>query len=110
MAFDPVTVVEARLAQKYDGTNSADLNNAISDFTVVSEDATNGLTFTSGGQQHTVARNGYLTWYQGRVDNVYQNGQDYQGAFRAAALATFAHVHDLVLTTGPAKPEGTETL
>lgn len=109
MAFDPVTVVEARLAQKYDGTNSADLNNAIADFTVVGEDATSGLTFTSGGQQYTVARNGYITWYQGRVDHVYQNGQDYQGAFRAAALAAFDHVHDLVLTTGPAKPEGAET-
>lgn len=54
MPFTPISVREARTAAAYDGTNSADFNTAISDSTVVSENAS-GLTFTSAGQQYTVA-------------------------------------------------------
>ena len=103
MAFEPIEVVEARQAAKYDGTNSADLNTAVADFTIVGENAS-GLTFTSDGDQYTVAPNGYVVWYQGKVTHVYQNEQDFTPAYRAGFEN---HVHDLVLTTGPAKP-GTE--
>lgn len=101
MAFTPLRVFEARQAAKYDGTNSADLNAAISDFTIVSENA-DGLTFTSGGTQYTVAPNGYVAWYQGVVTEVFQNQQDFEETY--ATEAAISHVHDLVLTTGPAKP------
>jgi hypothetical protein len=101
MAFNPLPIREARRAALYDGTNSADFNTAISDFQIVSENAS-GLTFTSGGQQYTVAPNGYLAWYQGEVTEVFQNANDYHEVY--ADLANLdGHVHDLVLTTGPAK-------
>lgn len=101
MAFTPLRVFEARQAAKYDGTNSADLNAAISDFNIVSENGA-GLTFTSGGTQYTVAPNGYVAWYQGQVSEVFQNEQDFNETYAAESLD--GHVHDLVLTTGPAKP------
>lgn len=102
MAFEPIPVREARLAAKYDGTNSADFNAAISDLHIVSENATSGLTFTSGGHQYTVARNGYLSWYQGEVTDVFQNQADFDAVY-ASDSTVDAHVHDLTLTTGPAK-------
>lgn len=102
MPFEPIFIREARRAAKYDGTNSADLNTAISDFTVVSETATD-LVFTSGGQQYSVAKNGYVAWYQGEVTEVFQNEQDFLEAYTSAGLDMDNHVHDLVLTTGPAK-------
>lgn len=101
MAFTPVRVLESRTAAQYDGTNSADLNAAISDFTIVSESGA-GLTFTSGGTQYTVAPNGYVAWYQGAVTEVFQNQQDFEETY--ATETAVSHVHDLVLTTGPAKP------
>ena len=94
-------VFEARNAAQYNGANSGDLASEISDFTVVSETPTS-LTFTSGGQQHTVARNGYIAWYQGEVTDVFQNQDDYRDAY--ASLDTdlpLNHVHDL--TTGPGR-------
>lgn len=101
MAFEPIPVHEARRAAKYDGTNSANFNTAISDFQIVSENAS-GLTFTSGGQQYTVAPNGYVAWYQGEVTEVFQNQSDFESIYTSATLLS-DHVHDLVLTTGPAK-------
>lgn len=101
MALTPLRVFESRSAAKYTGTNSADLNAAISDFSIVSENAS-GLTFTSGGTTYAVAPNGYIAWYQGEVTDVFQNQNDFDEVY--AAEATLAsHVHDLVLTTGPAK-------
>lgn len=100
MAFAPTNIVESRRGVQYDGTNSAELNNAVADLNIVSENAS-GLTFTSGGEQYTVAPNGFVTWYQGRVTEVFQNEQDYRSSFRDDAGN---HVHDLILTTGPAKP------
>jgi hypothetical protein len=99
MAFEPTRVVQARQAVQYDGTNSAELNNAVADLNIVSEDAS-GLTFTSSGQEFKVAPQGYVTWYKGAVDEVFQNEQDYASAF---AAVHDTHVHDLILTSGPAK-------
>lgn len=101
MALTPLRVFEAREAAQYTGTNSADLNAAVSDFTVVSENAA-GLTFNSGGTQYTVAPNGYVAWYQGVVTEVFQNEQDFRETYSVELMTD--HVHDLVLTTGPAKP------
>lgn len=103
MPITPVNVAPSRRAAKYTGTNSADLAAAIDDFTVVSEDA-NQLTFTSGSQQLSVARNGWLVWYQGTVDaeDVFANEDDFRDAYMDLATSV-DHVHDLVLTTGPAK-------
>jgi hypothetical protein len=106
MAFEPTGVREARQAVRYDGTNSAEINNAISDLQIVSEDPTTGLTFTSAGEQYTVAPNGYLAWYQGEVTDVFQNQADFESVY--ASTAVDSHVHDLVLTTGPAKDAPTE--
>ena len=102
MPFTPISVREARTAAAYDGTNSADLNTAISDFTIVSENAS-GLTFTSGGQQYTVAPNGYVAWYQGEVTDVFQNQADFEDVYASLLDSGMGHVHDLILTTGPAK-------
>lgn len=102
MPFQAVRVAESRQAAKYDGTNSADFNTAISDFSIVSETPTS-LTFNSHGQTYTVARNGFIAWYQGQVTEVFQNQNDYDEVY-AAIQAAADHVHDLVLTTGPAKP------
>lgn len=102
MAFEPTRVAESRQAAKYDGTNSADFNTAISDFSISSETPTH-LTFTSNGQSYTVARNGYIAWYQGQVTEVFQNQNDFVEVYEAVQAAA-DHVHDLVLTTGPAKP------
>ena len=107
MAFTAIPVRESRFAAKYDGTNSADFNSQISDFTINSENAA-GLTFTSGGQQYTVAPNGYLSWYQGEVTDVFQNQDDFEDVYAGLAGLVEGHVHDLVLTTGPAKTADTE--
>ena len=101
MALTPLRVFESRSAAKYTGSNSADLNTAISDFTIVSENAS-GLTFTSDGASYTVAPNGYIAWYQGEVTDVFQNQPDFDSVY-ATEQALQGHVHDLVLTTGPAK-------
>lgn len=102
MPFNPFPVRESRQAARYDGTNSANLNSAISDFSIVSENA-QGLTFNSGGQQYTVAVNGYVSWYQGEVTDVFQNQNDFDEVYADLAGIADGHVHDLVLTTGPAK-------
>lgn len=101
MAINIEQVSEARNAALYDGTNSADFNTAVSDFTIVSETAA-GLTFTSAGTQYTVVPGGYIAWYQGEVTDVFQNATDYDQAYTSLQDAN-AHVHDLTLTTGPAK-------
>lgn len=101
MAIDVLIVSEARRAARYNGTNSADLNAAINDFTILSETAA-GLTFTSGGTQYTVAPGGYVAWYQGVVTEVFQNLDDFEDVY-ATIQDVITHVHDLVLTTGPAK-------
>lgn len=102
MPFSPIDVRESRRAARYDGTNSANFNSAISNFSIVSENAS-GLTFTSAGQQYTVAPGGYIAWYQGEVSEVFQNQNDMDEVYASAASALDGHVHDLVLTTGPAK-------
>lgn len=101
MPATAMPVFEARNAYIYDGTNSAQLAEAISDFTVVSETATD-LTFTSNGQNLTVARGGYLVESGGMVeaDNVFANADDFHDVYTEARLAS-AHVHDIVLHTGP---------
>ena len=105
MPATPIPVIESRTAYKYDGTNSADLAAAIPDFTVVSETATQ-LTFTSGGQTLTVLKNGYVVAAHGMVvpEDVFANEDDFRDTYADFAEAQ-DHVHDLVLTTGPAKAD-----
>lgn len=100
MALTPLRVFEARTAAQYDGTNSADLNAAISDFTIVSETPI-ALTFNSGGNPFMVAPGGYVAWYQGVVTEVFQNEQDFEEVYAADVLDN--HTHNLILTTGPAE-------
>jgi hypothetical protein len=100
MPLNPTRVFESRQAAQYTGQNSADFASEISDFTVVSENA-QGLTFTSGGEQYTVAPNGYVAWYQGTVSDVFQNEDDYRDTY--ADLNTeisMNHVHDITTSTG----------
>lgn len=100
MAAIPVPVFQARHAVTYDGTNSAEIASLIPDFTVTGETSTN-LSFTSGGTAYTVARNGHIVYAQGVVEATYANDDDFGDAWTAQALDE--HVHDLVLTSGPAK-------
>lgn len=98
-----IPVIEARTGYLYDGTNSGDLAAEISDFTVVSETPTQ-LTFTSNGQTLTVARNGYVVAAHGMVapEDVFANEDDFLDTY--SDVSTHAsHVHDLILTSGPAK-------
>lgn len=103
MPVTPIPVVEARIGYLYDGTNSADLAAAIDDFTVVTETPTE-LTFTSGGVNLTVARNGYLVAAHGMVvaEDIFANIDDFRDAY-ADLHGEGGHVHDLILTSGPAK-------
>lgn len=100
----PISVTQARRALRYDGTNSAYLAQQIDDFTVVTEDA-NQLTFTSNGQNLTVPRNGWVSYFRGQVapEDVFANEDDFRDEY-ADVVQAGTHVHDLILTTGPAKP------
>lgn len=100
MATEGIPVVDARKAYLYDGTNSADLSAKIDDFTVVGEDAVQ-LTFSSGGVQLSVPRNGYVIAQSGKVvaEDVYANEDDFRDANTPLADAT-AHKHAIVLHTG----------
>ena len=103
MPATSIPVIESRQGYLYDGTNSADLANAISDFTVTSE-TPQGLSFTSNGQNLTVARNGYVVAAHGMVaaEDVFNNEDDFLDTY--ADVSTHAsHVHELILTSGPAK-------
>lgn len=103
MPTNAIPVIEARSGYLYDGTNSAELAEAINDFTVTSE-TPQQLTFTSNGQSLTVARNGYVVAAHGMVapEDVFNNEDDFMDTY--ADVSTHAsHVHDLLLTTGPAK-------
>lgn len=110
MPATKIPVIESRNGYLYDGTNSADLAAAIDDFTVVSEDATS-LTFTSGGVNLTVPRGGYLVTAHGMVvqEDIFANEDDFRDMY-ADLSQSISHVHELVLTTGPAKaaPESDE--
>lgn len=103
MAAVPVNVAQARRAVKYDGTNSADIAALIDDFTVTGEDASQ-LTFTSGGQTLSVLRNGWLVYHQGMVaaEDVFANADDFEDQYTDLSQAA-EHVHEIVLTSGPAK-------
>ena len=99
----PINVTQARRALQYTGSNSAALAAAIDDFTVVSENAS-GLTFTSGGQNLTVPANGWLAYHRGMVapEDVFANDYDFRDEYMDFAEAG-SHVHEIVLTSGPAK-------
>lgn len=98
MALNAVPVFESRQAARYDGTNAADFNTEINDFSIVSQ-TPEQLVFNSAGQQYTVARDGYVAWYQGQVSEVFQNKDDYTDTYRGLNAADLNHVHDLKLTT-----------
>lgn len=100
MPTTPVPVFEARNAVQYTGTNSAEIAELISDFTVTGEDAQN-LMFTSAGQNYVLPRNGRIVYAQGAVEATFSNDDDFYDAWTEQALDE--HVHDLVLTSGPAK-------
>lgn len=108
MPAPAIPVVESRTGYLYDGTNSGDLAAAINDFTVTSETPTE-LTFTSGGQTHTVARGGYLVSAHGMVaaEDIFANEDDFRDTY-ADMTERLNHTHDLVLTTGPGKPADAE--
>lgn len=63
MTATVVAVVPLTRAVQYDGTNSADIDAAIDDFTIIME--TGGtLTFESNGGQHAVPTNGHIIFNQ----------------------------------------------
>jgi hypothetical protein len=100
----PVIIVAAKYAVPYNGTNSAHIAAIISDFTVTGETSTE-LTFTSGGQTFTVARDGYIAYAAGVVTQVFNTGEDLHHTY--ATVSAAGHVHDLVLTSEPGKPAET---
>lgn len=100
MATVPTPVFEARKAVQYTGTNSGEIAALIDDFTVTGEDASN-LMFTSSGQNYVLPRNGRIVYAHGAVEDTFNNDDDFRDAWTEQSLDS--HVHDLVLTTGPAK-------
>jgi hypothetical protein len=102
MALTTTHVFDSRQAAKYDGTNSADFNNEITSFTIVSENA-QGLTFNSGGQQYVVAPGGWIVWYQGDVTEVFQNDNDFSETYvQVTGPIGLNHVHTITTSTGQA--------
>jgi hypothetical protein len=99
MALVKSLVFENRNAAQYTGSNSADFNIEIADFTIVSESAA-GLTFNSGGTTYTVAPNGYIVWMAAAVTEVFQNEDDYRDVYaELAGELQLNHVH--YIQTGP---------
>jgi len=100
MPATAMPVFEARNAYLYDGTNSADLAVAITDFTVGVETPTE-LSFTSGGMALTVVRNGYLVESGGSVaaTDIFANADDFHDVYTEVRAAT-KHVHAIKLHTG----------
>lgn len=66
MSATVVAVVPLTRAVQYDGTNSADVDAAITDFTIVSEGGGN-LTFESNGGQHVCPTNGHIVYNQSGI-------------------------------------------
>lgn len=101
MATIPISVVQDRQAVQYTGTNSAEIAALIDDFTVTGE-VGGVLSFTSLGVSYTVPTNGYITYWEGAVREMpFANEDDFLDRYREDAVS--AHVHDLILTTGPGK-------
>lgn len=103
MNTEPVVVTKAIRALQYDGENSAWLAEKIDDFTVVTEDAAN-LTFSSGGQTLVVPRGGWVVYRRGVVapEDVFANLDDYLDEYASVDAERAGHVHQIVLTSGPA--------
>lgn len=101
MATTPLVVFpEAELyrAVLYTGSNSADINALIDDFTITGETATH-LTFTSAGVSRTVPHGSYIVYQDGAVTEVYLNENDFREAFGDAAGAV-DHYHEVTLKSG----------
>lgn len=101
MATTPLVVFpEAELyrAVVYTGSNSADINALIDDFTINGETATH-LTFTSAGLQQVVSHGSFLVYQNGAVTDVYLNEDDFREAFGDVASAV-DHYHEITLKTG----------
>jgi hypothetical protein len=108
MATTPIPVLQDRQAVQYTGTNAAEIAALISDFTVTGETATT-LSFTSLGVPYTVARNGYITYWDGAVrETPFNTEDDFRDQYREQTFAD--HVHELVLRTGKALPATPEDM
>lgn len=94
---------EVYRALLYTGTNSADLNSLISDFTIISEGGGN-LTFSSDGVNYTVVTDGYVVYRQGIVTNVFLNEDDFLDTFTGVPSTALEHYHEVVLTSGTGIP------
>jgi hypothetical protein len=103
MALETKSVFESRKVAQYDGTNSADFNAEIADFTITLEDAT-GLSFTSGGNAYVVQLNGYIVWKGVAVTHVFQNQDDLDDEFPSGITdimdVVLNHTHVIKLETG----------
>jgi len=74
MPIDVHFVTEKRFGAIYDGTNSADFNTAISNFTIVSE-VGGVLTFDSDNPGYVANTGDWIIWLQGAVANVFSPSQ-----------------------------------
>lgn len=102
MATTPTPVTLDRQAVQYTGTNSAEIAALIPDFTVTAETATD-MTFTSLGTSYTVPRNGYITYWEGAVQETpFANEDDFRDIYRESVASD--HVHELKLRTGRGLP------
>lgn len=67
-----VDITESRKAVQYTGSNSAEIDSAITDLTIDSEVA-GVLTVTSSGSQYVVNTNDWVLFWQGVITHVFPN-------------------------------------
>lgn len=69
-----VNIVESRKSIQYTGSNSAEIDAAITDLSIDSEGG-GVLTVTSSGTQYVVPTGSWLNYWQGYVNGVYTSSQ-----------------------------------
>lgn len=106
MPTTPIDIVLDRKAVLYTGTNSAEIDALITDFTITSEDATT-LFFTSQANAYHVHIGGYVTYWNDAVhEDPFANADELHNTYREEVSVD--HVHELKLRTcaGSAPTEG----
>lgn len=83
-----INIVDSRKAIQYTGSNSAEIDSAITDLTIDSESG-GVLTVTSSSTQYTVNTGNWIVFWQGYINGVYSNS-DFNLFFIANAVTADA--------------------
>lgn len=87
MAATALPVVPRNQAVQYDGTNSADINGLITDFTIIAE-SESSITIESNGGTQVCPVGGYFVFNEaGQVYDIISSQASFEGRFHVVALA-----------------------